>query len=78
VSKRSLGILFSVVFLDNLGFAIVFPYLLFYVESMGGNVFIYGLLLRSTEDSVKIIHNKIQILFSTLLDAPRNSKAKIS
>lgn len=47
VSKRSLGILFSVVFLDNLGFAIVFPYLLFYVESMGGNVFIYGLLLTS-------------------------------
>lgn len=47
VSRRSLGVLFSVVFLDNLGFAIVFPYLLFYVESMGGSVFEYGLLLAS-------------------------------
>jgi MFS family permease len=47
VSRRSLGVLFSVVFLDNLGFAIVFPYLLFYVESMGGSVFEYGLLLTS-------------------------------
>jgi MFS family permease len=47
VNKRSLGVLFSVVFLDNLGFAIVLPYLLFYVQSFGGDVFMYGLLLTS-------------------------------
>ncbi len=47
MSRRSLGVLFSVVFLDNLGFAIVFPYLLFYVQSMGGSVLIYGLILTS-------------------------------
>ncbi len=47
VNKRSLVVLFSVVFLDNLGFAIVLPYLLFYVQSLGGDVFMYGLLLTS-------------------------------
>lgn len=47
VGRRSLFVLFSVVFLDNLGFAIVFPYLLYYVQSLGGSVFVYGLLLTS-------------------------------
>jgi DHA1 family tetracycline resistance protein-like MFS transporter len=41
------GILFSVVFLDNLGFAIVIPYLYFYVVYLGGSAFVYGVLLAS-------------------------------
>jgi hypothetical protein len=35
-SRSTLEVLFSVVFLDNLGFAIVVPYLYFYVRSFGG------------------------------------------
>jgi DHA1 family tetracycline resistance protein-like MFS transporter len=47
VSKSALGILFAVVFLDNLGFAIVVPYLYFYVLSLGGSAFLYGVILAS-------------------------------
>lgn len=47
VRKSTLSVLFSVVFLDNLGFAIVVPYLFFYVQALGGSTFIYGLLLAS-------------------------------
>lgn len=39
--------LFSVVFLDNLGFAIVVPYLFFYVRALGGSTLLYGVLLAS-------------------------------
>ncbi len=35
------------VFLDNLGFAIVVPYLYFYVEALGGSALTYGVLLAS-------------------------------
>jgi MFS family permease len=47
VSKSALTVLFMVVFLDNLGFAIVVPYLYFYVVSLGGSAFLYGVLLAS-------------------------------
>ncbi len=47
VSKPALAVLFSVVFLDNLGFAIVVPYLYFYVVALGGSAFVYGVLLAS-------------------------------
>ena len=47
VGRSSLSILFAVVFLDNLGFAIVVPYLFFYVAALGGSPFIYGVLLAS-------------------------------
>ncbi len=47
VSKASFGTLFSVVFLDNLGYAIVVPYLFFYVQALGGDTFLYGILLAS-------------------------------
>ena len=47
VDRSALGVLFSVVFLDNLGFAIVVPYLYFYVLSLGGSPFLYGVLLAS-------------------------------
>lgn len=47
VSKSALTALFIVVFLDNLGFAIVVPYLYFYVLALGGSPFIYGVLLAS-------------------------------
>ncbi len=47
VSKSALSALFFVVFLDNLGFAIVVPYLFFYVLTLGGSPFLYGILLAS-------------------------------
>ena len=47
VSRPALAVLFSVVFLDNLGFAIVVPYLYFYVLALGGSPFLYGALLAS-------------------------------
>jgi MFS family permease len=46
-SRSAFTILFLVVFLDNLGFAIVVPYLYFYVLSLGGSAFLYGVLLAS-------------------------------
>ncbi len=46
-SRSTFGILFSVVFLDNLGFAIVVPYLFFYVLALGGSTLVYGVLLAS-------------------------------
>ncbi len=46
-TKSALGILFMVVFLDNLGFAIVVPYLYFYVLSLGGSALLYGVILAS-------------------------------
>ena len=46
-SKPALAVLFLLVFLDNLGFAIVVPYLYFYVLSLGGSALLYGVLLAS-------------------------------
>jgi len=46
-SKSTFTVLFSVVFLDNLGFAIVVPYLYFFVRSLGGSTLLYGILLAS-------------------------------
>ena len=46
-SKSAFAALFLVVFLDNLGFAIVVPYLFFYVVSLGGSALVYGVLLAS-------------------------------
>jgi DHA1 family tetracycline resistance protein-like MFS transporter len=46
-SRATLSVLLSVVFLDNLGFAIVFPYLFFYANSLGASAFVYGLLLSA-------------------------------
>jgi MFS family permease len=45
--RSTFGVLFSVVFLDNLGFAIVVPYLYFYVVALGGSTTLYGVLLAS-------------------------------
>lgn len=47
VNRSVSAVLFSVVFLDNLGFAIVVPYLYFYVLTLGGSTFLYGVLLAS-------------------------------
>ena len=47
VGRSALSVLFLVVFLDNLGFAIVVPYLYFYMLELGGSPFLYGLLLAS-------------------------------
>ncbi len=47
VSRSVLAALLSVVFLDNLGFAILLPYLYYYVVALGGSVFVYGLLLAA-------------------------------
>ncbi len=46
-SRSALAVLFSVVFLDNLGFAIVLPYLYFYATSLGASPLTYGVLLAS-------------------------------
>ncbi len=46
-SRSAFTVLFSVVFLDNLGFAIVVPYLYFYVVALGGDALLYGVLLAS-------------------------------
>lgn len=45
--KAAFSVLFSVVFLDNLGFAIVVPYLFFYVQALGGDALLYGILLAA-------------------------------
>ena len=45
--RSTFSVLFSVVFLDNLGFAIVVPYLYFYVRALGGSTLLYGVLLAS-------------------------------
>lgn len=42
-----MSVLLSVVFLDNLGYSIVFPYLFFYASSLGASDFTYGLLLSA-------------------------------
>jgi DHA1 family tetracycline resistance protein-like MFS transporter len=42
-----MSVLLSVVFLDNLGYAIVFPYLYFYASALGADAFTYGLLLSA-------------------------------
>jgi MFS family permease len=46
-AKSAFPVLFSVVFLDFLGFAIVIPYLFFFAESLGATPFTYGLLVSS-------------------------------
>jgi multidrug resistance protein len=46
-SRATLSVLLSVVFLDNLGFAIVVPYLYFYIQSLGGDTLLYGVLLAA-------------------------------
>jgi DHA1 family tetracycline resistance protein-like MFS transporter len=46
-SRKTLSVLLSVVFLDNLGYAIIFPYVFFYASSLGASAFAYGLLLSS-------------------------------
>jgi len=47
VGRSALSALSIMVFLDNLGFAIVVPYLYFYVLALGGSAFLYGTLLAS-------------------------------
>jgi DHA1 family tetracycline resistance protein-like MFS transporter len=46
-TRKTLSVLLSVVFLDNLGYAIIFPYVFFYASSLGASAFAYGLLLSS-------------------------------
>ena len=45
--RTTLAVLLSVVFLDNLGYAIIFPYVYFYASSLGASAFVYGLLLSA-------------------------------
>ena len=47
VARSALSVLFLTVFIDNLGFAIVLPYLFFYTTALGGSPFLYGVLLAS-------------------------------
>jgi hypothetical protein len=41
-SRATFAVLLSVVFLDNLGYAIIFPYVFFYASSLGASAFAYG------------------------------------
>jgi MFS family permease len=59
VSKSAFSVLFLVVFLDNLGFAIVVPYLYFYVRALGGSALLYGVLLAS--------HSLMSFVFTPLV-----------
>lgn len=47
VSRSAFGTLLLLVFLDNIGFAIVVPYLYFYLLTLGSSPVTYGLLLAS-------------------------------
>ena len=46
-TRVTLSVLLSVVFFDNIGYAIIFPYVYFYANSLGASVFVYGLLLSA-------------------------------
>ena len=45
--RSTFSVLLSVVFLDNIGYAIVVPYLYFYLRALGGSTLLYGVLLAS-------------------------------
>ncbi len=47
LQRSAFSALFLLVFIDNIGFAIVVPYLYFYVQALGGSAFLYGVLLAS-------------------------------
>ncbi len=47
VNRSAFTVLSLVVFLDNLGFAVVLPYLYFYILALGGSAFLYGVVLAS-------------------------------
>lgn len=46
-SRSAFATLSLIVFLDNLGFAVVLPYLYFYILALGGSAFLYGVILAS-------------------------------
>ena len=47
IKRSTFSVLFTTVFLDFLGFALVLPFIFFYAESFGASSFIFGLLLAS-------------------------------
>jgi DHA1 family tetracycline resistance protein-like MFS transporter len=47
LKRSTFSILFTTVFLDFLGFALILPYIFFYAESFGASPLVYGLLLSS-------------------------------
>ena len=47
LKRSTFSVLFTTVFLDFLGFALILPYIFFYAESFGGSPLVYGLLLSS-------------------------------
>ncbi len=58
-SRSAFGVLFTTVFLDFLGFAIVLPYLFFLAQSFGATPFTYGLLVAS--------YSLMQFVFTPIL-----------
>ena len=46
-SRSALTALSLLVFLDNLGYAVVLPYLYFYILALGGSAFLYGVVLAA-------------------------------
>lgn len=47
LKRSTFSVLFTTVFLDFLGFALILPYIFFYAESFGASPLVYGLLLSS-------------------------------
>ena len=46
-TKSAFATLMLIVFLDNLGFTVVLPYLYFYILALGGSAFLYGVILAA-------------------------------
>jgi DHA1 family tetracycline resistance protein-like MFS transporter len=47
LKRSTFAVLFTTVFMDFLGFALILPYIFFYAESFGASPLVYGLLLSS-------------------------------
>ncbi|MDQ3968179.1 MAG: MFS transporter [Thermoproteota archaeon] len=47
LKRSTFSVLFTTVFLDFLGFALILPYIFFYAEGFGASPLVYGLLLSS-------------------------------
>jgi DHA1 family tetracycline resistance protein-like MFS transporter len=47
IKRSTFSVLFTTVFIDFLGFALILPYIFFYAEDFGASPFVFGLLLAS-------------------------------
>lgn len=47
IRRSTFSVLFTTVFIDFMGFALILPYIFFYAEGFGASPFVFGLLLAS-------------------------------